>query len=1597
MKISTALLLALASGIAGAQTDYTAKDFYRYGSGETPFVKLTGIDAGKYILVLDRRAATSGAEPRHVGCFLNGRRLHVTRSCPPNERTNEPGGEWIEFEETEFRTGDILSFRTPQDVPFKLKLLKEPLPHDVFRLFNEQTSSEIFIADLSQSTLTPTSLTVRIQGRLGRAIADCTLDVHAYDFWQNDLAKEKLTPTVDGDWEKTWTFPASASGETHAIIRYAMPDGPYVRRFLNARHDVKTGYRRRMCLENLTRKDTKKDATTQRSIHTQTLRVPEWLRAERVLLAAERIYRTGRVFVNGKEVGVQTCANHALPCEYDITDALDADGQAAIRFEIEMQNGEAPLTDVELRGVPAVRLPLRPVITTKLAGRTLHVETPSVPAGCRVVHRVLRQGKEALKPFEDGQTVAWPAVQLWGPLAFPLYELETSLVKEGKVVDRLSTRFGFREFSARDMEYLWNGRPYKGLSRTGGMSVVRYGRWDAPRATLQRMLDGLETVTHDDARYIRHTDFVETFYNWCDEVGLLASYSSPLGKAGQMSTALDNDESLWADTYAVNERMVDLYRHHPAINVWQLSNEFWVHADDRAYRKMLPTFRRIHAKDPSRDAVAGSDMDFRGMNKHTDTHYPADQHFKQEDLFVPNSLLWRPIDQPFAPGCKVPFGQQRRIGNCGLVSPLEWGVKPITCQETGWSVNIKRPHGSTQLFRDSSYGGFNTMEGHHSELNYLTFLGQRDAGVSLIGAWRSAGTDHQFRTAPWLDVWVIERYHAFYEGTPVSYQVDLFHDLLRSETMDFRWRLERAEDGQVVAERHESFAFDFCEYKRTKISFVAPKEGNYRLVYGLGEKVKSFAVETSAKLGDEGTLLKGENIVGPEDPIDDRLLARIRQGARVLLLPRKDYPSVFPVPLKTGGHNASVNWTFRPNDPLLAGLAEHDLAFWYPNQATGYAYFDKPVSGAVKTLIEAGGSNGLVYPGLLEIPMGKGSVYATRLDLDPAVNPIAAKLLRNLRKAMGRPATPTSARKLGVVGEKYFKILKGWGVACELLTAEEAAQASPADFAALFADGQAAIPASARLPLIVQDPDPARWKLTRKPNAYSARQGSALRLVEGHPLLAGLTNFDFFWRKIGIGFAGENPGAVEDPALMMDPVGSDEIFGADEELLFPRFLAQRGPVYFSTLNMQATSRLAAPLCERVWTTMLANLGVKVTPGLRVERPKQLKETPLELPGPMVLKSRYTEGPETVTVEAKGRKCGWFVLRHAAKWTVEQLPAFHVVVTYADGTASTTEFVGGLNVRDVDDPADAPFALERATATRGTGPRGDTPLGPGFTYETVWPNENPGKPVAKLDIRTALHGATAILGVACAEVATEPVAKKTGDKARCDRLAAEGSKLQAAEKYAAAIVRYKAAHAADPRQLYVMNALGNCYQRLNDQKAAEQWYLKSLRTDINQPPVWDWLKSTGSTATLDDSGAQRGAASAPTLLVAGLTFSTDGGKTWTEDPPILTGTQRKFKVKAEWAGGDSRKAGAQLRSVLESLDGKEKVDHVDIRKEYYYAFRHLHQTPRPYVFELDFTNRDSGTYKFRFRVWYRLDAPDPTLPGTDKRQVEARRTFSILIK
>ena len=138
------------------------------------------------------------------------------------------------------------------------------------------------------------------------------------------------------------------------------------------------------------------------------------------------------------------------------------------------------------------------------------------------------------------------------------------------------------------------------------------------------------------------------------------------------------------------------------------------------------------------------------------------------------------------------------------------------------------------------------------------------------------------------------------------------------------------------------------------------------------------------------------------------------------------------------------------------------------------------------------------------------------------------------------------------------------------------------------------------------------------------------------------------------------------------------------------------------------------------------------------------------------------------------------------------------------------------------------------------------------------------------------------------------------------------------------------------------------------------------------------------------------------------FSTDGGVTWQDECPILSGTNRAFVLKVEWNGRDERKMtlGGLLHCKISSERnfasscGKEwgsplfwqKHDENGVRNKEQY----LTGTPRPFKFHVDLAGFQPGTWHFTCHVGYYLEKPDLDNQNKNKRLVEATRDFFVYI-
>ena len=160
----------------------------------------------------------------------------------------------------------------------------------------------------------------------------------------------------------------------------------------------------------------------------------------------------------------------------------------------------------------------------------------------------------------------------------------------------------------------------------------------------------------------------------------------------------------------------------------------------------------------------------------------------------------------------------------------------------------------------------------------------------------------------------------------------------------------------------------------------------------------------------------------------------------------------------------------------------------------------------------------------------------------------------------------------------------------------------------------------------------------------------------------------------------------------------------------------------------------------------------------------------------------------------------------------------------------------------------------------------------------------------------------------------------------------------------------------------------------------------------------------------------------------LMFSSDNGRTWHEECPLLTGTNRSFAVKVEWTGRDNREMtwGGLLSCSISaekdfaSSEGKQWGSPLfwqmhDEKYKPFYA-QYLPNAPLPFYFHVDLGSRGDGdrkhpktkkpmpscaaylpgTWRFTCHVGYHLEQPDPKSENEDKRLVEAQRNFFVYL-
>ena len=1194
-------------------------------------------------------------------------------------------------------------------------------------------------------------------------------------------------------------------------------------------------------------------------------------------MCIQRLTGTADLYIDGKKAASLGLDGNENGFEVDVTEFIRPGHEqsfALVAHPCEPLNNKAAVDEVVLEARPAVCIGgVR--IETSYRERKIRVEA-DCPSGYTARNTVFFKDE---KLISFGGEARWKDPPLWGPFDFPLLRLVTELVgADGRVVDSKETRFGFREIWADGMSLVWNGHRVKGDSRPFQQS---WGHGHGNNR--QDNCDKAWFNKRVGVKFLRHVRNGSEYLDFCDEAGLLVAKGGYVVCA--QSSAKDADNALWARKYLNDERMIATLRHHPSIMTWYLSNEYFAQSLDSAAPRIAEAVKRAIACDPTRFAEAGCDIDMRGASQIVSTHYPVDcSAFRSPDCFAPDCFYWRPVDKPFEKGMMVPCGQSKRVANVHGESPIRWGEKPICINETCWADFYAPPFGYTRIAGDDVFNGTSFLEKWHIATNVEVVRGHRDAEASLWTTWRLIQGDPIKRVSPEIDVVNIQRYHVFYAGTDVSYDVNAFYDVWKPDSLTWFWRLEDAEGRVVARGEEERHAVDTSALLRKKIRFSAPKKtGEYTLRFGLrGRREKTLSLKVCAR----ERFNFPKNVVAATETLSTNLLSRAAAGETIVVLARDDYPDWLPELPNVTQQSAAILRTFRPDHPVLNGISSDDLKYFHPKSIAAFHGFSKPSAGNARTVLEFGGVSGLAYSALLEVPWGKGAFLYSRLVLDPDVNPVAAKLLKNMA-AYRRSSVLGKALFIAGGSEALAKALRQrCGVALEEGRAADAARypavvldgtlkLPPKDFAALGKCGKT---------VFVFNPGEHYALKTRKVTVKEW-QGRAVRLGRD-PILDGFTNQDLMWRTKYL-----------DPKTAAANLGPTEFDTDEGVLLYPAYAVRRGNFVFLTADPDVHHQSINLLAKRFWATIFGNAGVTIRPFEKPKLPKNLFYTSLDLsqyldrsitadevdddgkgswmdqgkwqqlpmkfrhptawvgmvpydvkqrgPGALALATENRKGGYSNVVLKVGRKVETVNWLSSVTWCSKGRRQYSVALHYADGTEATVPCIGGVNVFDcfMKKP-DLSEEIDTITSWKSF-----ATTNPVFSvanvYSTTVVNPHPEKVVKSVefvrgDRRCARIGIFAVtVGELTGGYEKMPAAERI---ALHDSLVAEAQAAVKAKDDERAIATYEKALRVRPDVLGVYRSLAAIYESERDWESALVTYQRSFEADLNQPDIQAGLEA-----------------------------------------------------------------------------------------------------------------------------------------------------------
>jgi beta-galactosidase len=328
--------------------------------------------------------------------------------------------------------------------------------------------------------------------------------------------------------------------------------------------------------------------------------VPANWNGGRIFLTFDGVDAGFFVWVNGVKVGYSVNSRNAA--EFDITKYLRK-GKNQLAVEVYQYTSGSYLEDQDMwrmngifRNVTLWRAPDQHIrdlyIKTDLDNNykdadlsvsamvTNYDAKPS--ANNKVVTYLYKGAKlvqKAVKPIGTiaaGQEVKTDMVlhvanpDKWTAETPALYTVVLGIERNGKTIELLSARTGFRKIEIRGRQFLVNGVPIK------LKGVNRHENWPdvAHAVTEQQMIKDILLIKQGNCNHVRTSHYSDAprWYELCDQYGLYVLAEANVECHGLMNRF--NDEPLMkAAIIDRNVANVQTFKNHPSVIIWSLGNE----------------------------------------------------------------------------------------------------------------------------------------------------------------------------------------------------------------------------------------------------------------------------------------------------------------------------------------------------------------------------------------------------------------------------------------------------------------------------------------------------------------------------------------------------------------------------------------------------------------------------------------------------------------------------------------------------------------------------------------------------------------------------------------------------------------------------------------------------------------------------------------------------------------------------------------------------------------------------------------------------------------------------------------------------------------